>query len=253
VTSRQPLVLIIDDEVSVRDLIQRHLLRENFRVEMASDGERGLQMARSLRPDVITLDVLMPKMDGWSVLSALKNDPELSEIPIIMMTITDNKQMGFALGASDYLTKPIDRRQLTSLLQKYTGMAVPSNSHVLVVEDDANNRDMLVRLLQKGGWKNITEAENGRVGLEKMVQTTPDLILLDLMMPEVDGFQFLATMRQNPKWQSLPVIVVTAKVLSEGERAILNGTVEKVLQKGSYQLDDLLQEVLKLAVKHSTP
>jgi ammonium transporter len=249
VSTNAPLVLVIDDDPAVRDLLQRHLQREGYRVETASDGEIGLRLAQDLRPDVITLDVLMPSMDGWAVLTALKATPDLNEIPIIMMTITDNKHMGFTLGASDYLTKPIDRRQLSALLEKFKDNAA-KDARVLVIEDDAINREMLVRMLQKDNWQTV-EAENGRVGLEKMVTDTPSLVLLDLMMPEVDGFQFLGAIRQNPAWKEIPVIVVTAKELTEEDRQQLNGKVKRVLQKGAYRREELMREVMGLVLKYS--
>jgi CheY-like chemotaxis protein len=200
-------------------------------------------LARKLKPAVITLDVMMPGMDGWAVLSALKADAELAGIPVIMMTIVDDKNMGFALGAADYLTKPIDWNRLSSLLKKYRNATL--SQRVLVVEDDPQTREMLRRLLEKEGWK-VLEAENGRVALERMATETPALILLDLMMPEMDGFEFMEELRKRADWRELPVIVITAKDVTEEDRRRLNGHVIQILQKGAYRTEQLLSEVRNL-------
>ncbi|MBC7814683.1 MAG: ammonium transporter [Burkholderiales bacterium] len=242
-------VLVIDDDPVVRDLIARHLSKEGFRVEGAAGGEDGLRLARELHPDAITLDVLMPGIDGWAVLSALKADAELADIPVIMLTITDNKNMGFALGASDYLTKPIDRKRLSSLLSRYRPSPRSADDSdggtILIVEDDKDIREMLRRSMEKEGWM-VREAENGRVGIEILSEVRPNLVVLDLMMPEMDGFQFVSEMRRVPEWRTIPVVVVTAKDLTTDERLHLNGYVERILQKGAYSRDELLREVRNL-------
>ena len=206
----------------------------------ARSGEEGIRLAKELHPAVITLDVLMPGMDGWAVLTELKADPALSEIPVIMLTIMDEKQMGYALGAADYLTKPIDWDRFAALMQRYECARPPCP--VLVVEDDPVMREMLQRRLEREGWK-VIEAENGRVALERMAERQPDLILLDLMMPEMDGFQFLDEIRKREDWHSIPIIVITAKELSAEDRQRLNGSVEKILQKGAYSREELIHEV----------
>jgi signal transduction histidine kinase/CheY-like chemotaxis protein len=239
-------VLVIDDDVAVRELLQRTLAREGYRVETAANGPDGLRMARGLKPDVITLDVLMPGMDGWAVLAALKSDPQFVETPVIMLTIEDNRNMGFALGASAYLTKPIDRSELLSVLEKYRKSAISSAAgRVLVVEDDTVTRLMVRRTLEQGGW-NVFEANNGREGLERLPVCQPHLILLDLMMPEMDGFQFLVELRKEERWLYTPVVVMTAKELDTLDRMRLNGAVQQIVQKGAYTRDALLNEVRNL-------
>jgi signal transduction histidine kinase/CheY-like chemotaxis protein len=238
-----PTVLVIDDDPTVHDLVQRFFNKEGLNMIAARSGEEGIRLAKELHPAVITLDVLMPGMDGWAVLTELKADPALSEIPVIMLTIMDEKQMGYALGAADYLTKPIDWDRLAAVLQRYDCARPPCP--LLVVEDDPVMRDMLRRRLEKEDWT-VIEAENGRVALERMAQSRPDLILLDLMMPEMDGFQFLDEIRQRKDWQAIPVIVITAKELSAEDRQRLNGSVEKILQKGAYGREELIREVRDL-------
>jgi len=236
-------LLVIDDDPAVQNLLSRFLSRQGFEVVTAASGIDGLRLAKQLRPAVITLDVLMPSMDGWQVLTALKADPELAEIPVVMVTIVDEKNLGYALGASDYINKPIDRDRLVALLNKHHGERLPGP--VLIVEDDAPSREALRRLMQKEGCS-VYEAENGRVGLERLAQTRPALILLDLMMPEMDGFEFVRQLRQEDAWRSIPVVVVTAREITQEERMRLNGGVTKVLQKSSSNFAKLLPEVGEL-------
>jgi signal transduction histidine kinase/DNA-binding response OmpR family regulator len=238
-------ILVVDDDPTVHDLMKRFLRREGFRVETALGGKEGLRRARELRPDAITLDVMMPDLDGWSVLSELKADNELADIPVIMLSMIDDRNMGFALGASDYLTKPINRERLTSLLTKYR--RPNSTAPVLIIEDDPVIREMTRILLEKDGWQ-VVEAENGRVGLEQAERTPPALILLDLMMPEMDGFEFLTEFQATEANRNIPVIIVTAKHLTAEEHQRLNGNVERILQKGAFDREGLLKEVHNLVV-----
>ena len=236
-------VLVVDDDAGARELIARSLAKEGFRVELASDGRAGLDLARRLKPQVITLDVMMPGMDGWAVLSALKSDPATADIPVIMLTIVDEKQIGFALGAADYFTKPIDWSRLAATLQKYRRS--PDAHTVMVVEDDPQTREMLRRALVKGQWQ-VLEAENGRVALEKLNGVVPAAILLDLMMPEMDGFEFMQRLRQRPAFRQVPVVVITAKDITEEDRRRLNGQVARILQKTQLSMEDLVREVVSV-------
>ena len=240
-------VLVIDDDPAVRNLMHRFLAKEGFRVEEAPAGDVGLRMAREVQPDVITLDVMMPGLDGWSVLTALKADPALAGIPVVMLTILDDRNVGFALGASEYLTKPIDRPLLVSVLRRYRRGA--GERPVLVVEDDPAARAILRRTLEQEGWR-VSEAANGRVALEQLERSVPDLVLLDLMMPEMDGFEFLDAMRQVEPWQEVPVVVVTAKELTDADRERLNGGVARVVQKGAQDREDLLRDLRELVAAH---
>ena len=233
-------VLVIDDEAAVRDLMQRFLAKEGFRVVTASGGDEGLRLARELRPDAITLDVMMPGIDGWAVLSALKADPAVADIPVVMLTIVDDKNLGYALGASDYLTKPIDRERLVTVLKQYR-----RDRPVLVVDDDAGVRQLLRRMLEPEGYT-VIEAENGRAAFERLREISPSVILLDLMMPEMDGFEFVAEFRRHEPWRTIPIVVVTAKDLTHEDRDRLNGSVQKILQKGTHGRDQLLAEVREL-------
>jgi signal transduction histidine kinase/CheY-like chemotaxis protein len=237
------LILMVDDDPTVHDLLGEMLRKEGFRVASAMSGEEGLRLARELRPDVITLDVYMPEMDGWSVLAALKGEPALATIPVIMISVADARQKGYALGA-EYLTKPIDRNQLAILLAKYScGEERPLG---LVVDDDADLRAVLRRMLEDEGWV-VQEAENGVAALRSVAKAKPHLILLDLVMPQLDGFGFLEQMRKNETWHRIPTVVLTAMDLGPEERQKLNGGVEKVIQKGAFDIDELQREILSLA------
>ena len=240
-------VLVIDDEPAMRELLNHFLAREGFRVITAPGGKEGLRLARELHPDVITLDVMMPDLDGWAVLTTLKSDPDLADIPIIIVTIVDDKHMGYALGASDYLVKPIDRDRLVAVLRKYCRPHLSDS--ILIVEDDDTAREMMRRMLEREGWA-VSEAENGRIGLERVAGSRPGLILLDLMMPEMDGFEFVDRLRKNEAWRAIPVVVVTAKDLTVEDRLRLNGYVQRIIQKGAEEgrRDELLREVRDLAL-----
>jgi len=237
--SRKP-VLVIDDDPVVHDLLTRLLAKEGLQVVSALNGADGLRLAELVRPAAITLDVMMPGLDGWAVLTALKENPDLADIPIIIVTITDDKNMGYALGAADYLTKPIEPTRLTAILKKYTSVA--QRASVLVVDDDEDMRDITSRVLRKAGCE-VQVAENGRAALDLLALHTPTLIVLDLMMPEVDGFDFLIALRRQPAWQAIPVVVVTAKEITDEDRHKLNGSVKRILQKRGSNRDDLLAAV----------
>ncbi|MGH6945769.1 MAG: response regulator [Kiloniellales bacterium] len=240
-------VLVVDDDPIVLDLMRRFLTKEGFDVVTAEHGEEGLGLARSLKPAVITLDVLMPGLDGWSVLQELKADPELAAIPVLMLTIVDEKNKGYSLGASDYMTKPIDRNHLRALLSKYRSNG--TGRLVMIVEDDEPTRSYLRHTLISEGWQ-VTEAANGREALALLQDVRPDLILLDLIMPEVDGFEFLAERGKTPGLRSIPVIVVTAADLTEEDHRRLNGGVEKVLRKSPSNRDQLLEELRDLVSQY---
>ncbi len=237
-------VLVIDDDPEAQDIVERFLRKDGFEVATAGSGEEGLRLAHKLKPAAITLDVMMPDMDGWSVLRALKADPVLQDIPVVMLTMVDDKSKGYTLGATDYLTKPVDRNLLHHALARYCN---PGEScSVLLVEDDKPTREVMARTLEKADWQ-VREAGNGREALDQLTQEKPRLILLDLMMPVMDGFDFLLEMRANTEWQNIPVIVLTAKDLTEEDRRALSGRVEQIVEKGARaheQVVNLIRQVV---------
>jgi len=234
-------VLAIDDDPAVRTLMERVLAREGYAVVLAAGGEEGLRLARERRPDLITLDVMMPGMDGWAVLAALKSDPAVAEIPVVMLSVVDDRHMGLALGASEYLTKPVDRQRLQAVLRRWAG----GGRRVLVVDDDRAVRVALRRTLEAEGCA-VREAEHGRAALQRMEEALPDLVLLDLMMPEMDGFAFLDALRQHEAWRAVPVVVVTARDLTADDRRRLNGSVARVVAKDGRGPAALLAELRHL-------
>jgi signal transduction histidine kinase/CheY-like chemotaxis protein len=233
-------VLVIDDDATARELIANHLREEGFSVATANSGRDGLKRAEELRPIAITLDVLMPDLDGWTVLAALRGNPELADIPVVMATITDQQRKGMALGAAGYLTKPIDRDQLITLLRPFHARV--RRTRVLMVEDDPAQRMSIRSVLEPQQWR-VTEADNGRVALDLLTKEIPDIILIDLMMPEMDGFELIAALRKRDDWRHIPVIVITALDLTAADRARLNSGVEGILLKNSFDPAHLVQTV----------
>jgi signal transduction histidine kinase/DNA-binding response OmpR family regulator len=239
-------VLVIDDDPAIRELLPRHLASMGLESITASNGEDGLRLAQALRPNVITLDVLMPGMDGWAVLTALKTSPDLADIPVIMLTIVDDRDAGFMLGAADYLIKPLDNERLTSVMSTYRRDRILEQSEVadqiLVVENDTALREALRGTLEQEGWS-VVEAENGQQALAHVAKHPPALILLDLVLPEKDGVQIVDELRSSSVGQSIPIVVIAAKDLSNAERKRLSASVEQILQKGTYTREELLEQV----------
>ncbi len=237
-------VLVIDDDATARELIAEHLKAEGFSVAAAAGGLEGLKLAKDLRPIAITLDVMMPDLDGWSVLAALRQDPELAEIPVIMVTILDEQRRAASLGAAGYLTKPIDRERLRGLMGRFRASARPTR--VLLVEDDADQRVRVSGWLEGQQWV-VQEAANGREALAQLQTDKPDVILLDLMMPEMDGFAVVAALQKEPNWRDIPVIVITARDLDGKDRERLNSGVQSVLVKEAFRPGELVERIRRLA------
>jgi signal transduction histidine kinase/CheY-like chemotaxis protein len=241
-------VLVIDDDATARELISDHLKAEGFSVVTAAGGVEGLKLAKELRPTAITLDVMMPDLDGWSVLAALRQDPDLADIPVIMVTIVDEHRRGIALGAAGYLTKPIDRERLHRLVSRFRAPEPPTR--VLLVEDDAVQRERMRGWLEGPEWS-VREAANGREALDRLKQGKPDVILLDLMMPEMDGFAVVAALQKEAGWRDIPVIVITSLDLDAKDRERLNAGVQLVLVKEKFRPADLVERIRRLV--HSKP
>jgi signal transduction histidine kinase/CheY-like chemotaxis protein len=222
-------VLVVDDDPAARDLLTANLKGTGYRIVYAASGDEALRLARTMRPDAITLDVMMPKPDGWEVLSALKADPDMRDIPVIIVTMLSDRGIGLSLGAVDVLAKPVDRGQLTVLINSLLRREGP----VLIVEDDAGAREMMRQTIEKMSLP-VAEAADGRQALAWLGgHPTPAVILLDLMMPDVDGFEVLEALAAHPQWREIPVIVITAKELTAAERERLLQRAQKVIAKGS--------------------
>jgi GAF domain-containing protein/DNA-binding response OmpR family regulator len=237
---RPGTILVIDDDATARELIATYLTGEGFAVETAAGGVEGIKKLRELRPAAVTLDIMMPEIDGWTVLAALKGDPALADIPVVIVTIVDEQRRGIALGAAGYLTKPVDRERLIEIVSQLRVAGAPGR--VLVVEDDEDQRQLLRAILGARGWA-VREAANGRLALDAITAELPDLILLDLMMPETDGFELVAALQANAAWREIPVIVVTALDLTAEDRRRLNGGVEHILSKHAFPPAELMARV----------
>ena len=239
-SARRGRVLIIDDDESVHDVLRALLLREGYDVTSAKTGPEGLALAQQIRPHVVILDILLPEIDGVNVLAQFKATPGLTNVPVILLTLGGAAEMGIALGAADYVSKPVDSSRLLPILARHE--ALRDQNPVLVVEDDDSSREVIVRLLEREGWAAL-QAENGRKALEILKAHTPSVVLLDLLMPELDGFSVLREMRAHAVWRDIPVVVLTSLDLTNEVRRFLEQQAERVLQKGSYSRDELLKEV----------
>jgi CheY-like chemotaxis protein len=238
-----PTVLVVDDDPGARDLLGRYLQRAGYAVITAGGGEEALRLLRATKPDVVMLDLLMPQMDGWAVLAAMKETPALTDIPVVMVSVTDNRDVAISLGVSDYLVKPVGREQLLNSLRKCRPRL--ERPRVLVVEDDASTRELMRSVLEKNHCV-VVEAEHGLAGLERLAEARPDVILLDLIMPEMDGFEFIGRVRAEPCHRDIPIVVITAKALTADERSKLNSHMQGFVQKGDADGTALLAAIDRL-------
>jgi CheY-like chemotaxis protein len=233
-------LLVIDDDPASRELLQRMLEKEGYVVRLAANGPDGIAAAKEHKPDLITLDVMMPSMDGWAVLSALKTEPATADIPVVMLTMVEDRPMGFALGATEYLTKPVKKSRVLDAISR---CVAHKSDDILIVEDDPMAADIVMRTVQ-GDGRRCRHARNGREALAMVHESRPALIILDLMMPEMDGFTFLDALRvEGPDFPDIPVVVLTAKDLTSAEREHLAGRVMDTLRKGAGQRENLLEVI----------
>jgi len=238
----KPLVLIIDDDPSAVDLMKRMLTGAGFNVASANDGVDGLKLAENSNPHAIILDINMPEMDGWQVLDALTSNTNTSQIPVFIVTIDDERKRGIELGASEYLLKPIKRERLIELLSVYLNS---DDAEVLLVEDDQDSAEIVVRAATQAGH-GVRHVVNGVEAIQALDEKRPDIIILDLMMPEMDGFEFLRKIRSSKDYRDIPVIVVSAKTLSEEDRGFLSEMAQQYHQKTALPPGELVQAIDKL-------
>ncbi|WP_455208218.1 ATP-binding response regulator [Kaarinaea lacus] len=239
-------VLIIDDDPMACELQQRHLSKQSYEVLCARSGEEGIRKINELLPDVVLLDVMLADMSGWQVLTYVKSQPHLVHIPVIMLTMINEKNTAYSLGATAYLTKPIDREELTSTINRCVRKA--GQDTILVIDDDADARKLARLILENDGYS-IIEAENGYLGLMRVAERKPSVILLDLLMPNMNGQEFLNELGLNERWQDIPVIALTAMELDENERRSLEKRVSMIIQKGAYSIDHMLTAVREILGK----
>jgi DNA-binding response OmpR family regulator len=234
-------VLVVEDDPRSANLVALYLARGGYRTEIACTGREALQKAEELHPLAITLDVMLPELDGWEVLRELKQMDATRDIPVMVVSVVDNERLGYALGADDYLVKPIDRHALLARLERYTSNAANADGkpRVLVIDDTPSAVELLEGALGQAGFAALT-APGGVEGIALAKQERPDAILLDLMMPGVSGFDVITALKADPDTRDIPVLVVTAKELSDEDRAALNGHVATILRKGPVEGMDLL-------------
>jgi signal transduction histidine kinase/DNA-binding response OmpR family regulator len=224
-----PLVLVVEDEPSAAELLTRQLANAGYRTAVARTGTEALAKAKELKPAAITLDIILPGLDGWEVMTRLKGDPGTAHIPIVVVSVLENPELGMALGAMDYLVKPVDMKVLISRLKAFA--PVKERLQVLVVDDEEANREWLVRALEPAGF-DVLSASSGKRGIALARSRKPDLVLLDLMMPEVNGFDVVEALRTYDSTRHTPILILTAATLSDKDKRKLNGQVSEILSRG---------------------
>lgn len=239
--ANRPLILVVEDNPEAAEILARYLEQGGFRMSIARTGNEAVAMARELRPVAITLDILLPGIDGWEVLTLLKADELTRNIPVVVISVIDNPALGRALGALDYFVKPVDRGALLSRLTQYafTSKVKQGEIRVLVVDDEPANVHLLQALLEPEGFKVLT-ASDGKQGIDMASKQQPHLILLDLMMPGVTGFDVVEALRTDATTKSIPIMVLTAKELTKADKAALNGHVAAIFQRNSLAGSELV-------------
>jgi len=248
----RPLVLVVEDDPAAAELLTRQLDRAGFGTEVARSGADAIAKAIARKPAAITLDILLPDLDGWEVLTRLKREAVTSEIPVVVVSVVDNPELGIALGALDYFVKPVPANDLINRLNRFKFVRKGGEkSRVLVVDDEPANREWLKRILEPAGFA-VIQARGGKEAIELAKSRKPDLVLLDLMMPEVTGFDVVEALRADEGTKSTPIMVLTAKHLTEADIRQLNGHVSTILKRGSTGATDLLQ-LLRQAIDTTSP
>lgn len=234
-------ILVVDDDPSAVEIVQTYLEARGYRVATASDGREALAKLEEVRPALVLLDVMMPGMDGWRVLQALKGDPRTARIPVVVCSIVDNRPLGYRLGASDYLIKPVGPEELTRALRSVSGSddEDTGEGYVLVVDDEHGARDLLATALQRAGYK-VRTASSGETALRMISRTVPRAVLSDLMMPGgMSGYELIARLRTDPRTEHTPILVVTGKDMTPDDRKLILGQITEVIRKGDLLMSDL--------------
>ena len=242
-----PLILVVDDDPSALEMVTLCLVNGGYRIAHARNGDEALKKTRELKPFAVLLDVMLPGKDGWEVLQELKSDPEVKDIPVVIFSIVDNKDLGFALGASEYLVKPVDKATILKKLEQLSFATKKSRRvvNMLCIDDNPEALDMLVSILEPAGY-NVITANSGKQGIESAIAYSPDLIILDLMMPEIDGFEVVHALKSNPSTAYIPIFVITAKDITIEDRLRLAGKIENFIQKVHFTKEDLLMHIRDL-------
>jgi signal transduction histidine kinase/DNA-binding response OmpR family regulator len=240
----KPLILVVDDEASARELLVSYLNQE-YRIAIAESGSEAVNKAHELRPDAITLDLSMPGKSGFEALVTLKKDPETTNIPIIIVSIVDQKNLGFALGAADYLIKPIRKPVLLETIRKHLPLLSNDDSEILLVDDDPRTLEMLEETLRSAGYE-TQSVQSGARALEVLSSKLVSAVLLDLLMPGMDGFEVIRHVRQEATLKKLPIFVMTGKSLTPGESSLLARDTQALLQKSGSWQQQLIVELARV-------
>jgi CheY-like chemotaxis protein len=245
-----PLVLVVEDDPAAAELLTRQLVGAGYQTQVARTGREALSLARDLQPAAITLDIILPEVDGWEVITRLKSDETTSSIPIVVVSVVDNPELGTALGAIDYFVKPVDAKLLVRRLNRFGVKKSAGHEaiRVLVVDDEEANRQWLTQALEPAGFI-VVPATGGREAIDLAKSQKPDLVLLDLMMPEVTGFDVVEALRADASTRETPIMVLTASTLTEADKRQLNGRVSQILSRGSLGASDIIGLLKRVAVQ----
>jgi signal transduction histidine kinase/DNA-binding response OmpR family regulator len=241
----RPTVLVVEDDPRSADLLRLYLEDAGFAVRIAGDGEEGVRMARSLLPAAVLLDVLLPRLDGWDVLARLKSEQRTATLPVLIVSMLDQRGKAFALGAAEYLVKPVAREQVVGALHRCLRVTGGRRT-VVVIDDDPLDLDLVDASLGAEGYT-VLRAENGEAGLELVRRELPAVVVLDLLMPGLDGFAVVERLRADPATADVPVLVLTAKDMTADDRRRLNGQISHLGQKGAYGRAELVALVDAIA------
>ena len=241
------LVLTIDDDVEAQEILRTYLKNEGYEVIQAYNAMDAMKLARKYRPFAITLDVIMPGKDGWYILQDLKNDPRTGEIPVICISILDNRQMGLSLGAIEYMVKPVSKDRLLEALRRLEKRFRIYD--IMVVDDEPRNVELLAKFIGQTDHYAVRKAYGGEEALSRVGESRPDLIILDLVMPEVDGFEVIRHLKKSVDTKEIPIIIVSAKKLTREETEYLNSNIEKIIRKGDFSREDLLKDIRRTLEK----
>jgi len=235
---------VVEDDPPAAELLRLYLEGAGYHVEIARDGEEGLAKARQLRPNLLTLDLLLPKIDGWDLLIRLKGEPETRQIPVVIVSIMEQQGKGFALGAADYLVKPVSREGLLHALQR-CGLTPPRQRErvtILAIDDDPMAVELVEAILTGEGFR-ILKAYGGEEGLAIACREVPALIILDLLMPDVDGFTVIERLRADATTVAIPIVILTSKSLTAHEKERLNGKMAYLARKGEFSRTSFVEVV----------
>jgi DNA-binding response OmpR family regulator len=238
----------VDDDPQACDIVERYLEKDGYVVTSVENGEAAIRALEETLPDVILLDVMLSGISGWQVLRYVKSHAKYIHVPVIMTSMLDEKKNAYALGAADYLIKPVEREDLIRVVNYCVRKEGIKN--ILVVDDDADARRLIRMILENDGY-NVIEAENGELGLIRMAETNPVLIIVDMLMPGMDGYQFLNEMQKSRVSCSIPVLVITALDQNDLNSYELGARVQGVIQKGAYSIDNILKEVRAIIGKNT--